>query len=323
MPQPGPIKIQASINVVKETEQLRQEVAAIVDLPEKMPDLLFFSGVMVSSGQNLNDAYFLPSELVKAHKTFTNKPLDVEHGEEDIVGHIYSSDFFDHDGNKLDINELLEMEESTLNEMNIDVVIGGVVYKNRFPDLAREIASNKWKLSMETYYQDYKIKVGGIIMTKDEAESLGLASEKVVGKKVKILKDKTEVAAGEVARVLLDLLFSGCGIVKKPANPRSLILEVAKDVTLLDGDNNIEVIFDGEEDTSLSEAANSDVDSETPGNVQVVIDTDDRFEANRSEESTYVPDTDTIRELITSRIDYHEKNKSRDVLLRNLKNLIR
>jgi hypothetical protein len=225
----NPITLEAEIELFEGTEELKQEVASIVPFPKnKTPDMLFFSGIFVSSGENLNKAFFLPSELVKAHKTINNKALDIEHDETKIVGHIYSSVFIDRDKQKLDISTLQDMTSEELEKMDIDVMIAGIIYKSRFPELADEVQNNKWKLSMETYFQDFDVKIGDLILSKKEAEALGLASENALGRVAKILNKGKEIAKGEVARVLRNLLFSGCGLVKNPANPRSIILETAK-----------------------------------------------------------------------------------------------
>lgn len=224
----NPITLEAEIEIIESTEELEQEIASVVSFPEnKTPDILCFSGIFVSSGENLNKAFFLPSELVKSHKTIDNKALDIEHDETQIIGHIYSSSFVDSNGKKLDIETLQGLDEDTLNKMDIDVMIAGIIYKSRFPEIAKQVKDNKWKLSMETYFQDYDIKVGDLILSKKEAESLGLASDNVIGRVAKILQKGKEIAKGEVARVLRDLLFCGCGLVKNPANPRSVILETA------------------------------------------------------------------------------------------------
>lgn len=224
-----PIRWQAEIVVDAPTETLKQEVANVVEFPEnKTPDLLFFHGIMVSTGTNLNDAHFLGSEIVKADDTIDLKALDMEHEESDIVGHIYSHKIVGYDGTIYDVEKLKTKTDKELDSMDLNVHIAGIVYKSRFPKIAEEIAKNQWKLSMETYYQDYDIKVGQVIMTKNEAEALGLASEKVLGKVAKLLKDGKEMARGEVARVLRGLMFSGCGIVKNPAEVKAVILETAK-----------------------------------------------------------------------------------------------
>ena len=219
-----PIKIEADIKIMEETNELRKIAASVVEMPEnKTADLMFFSGIFVSSGGNLNAAFFLPSELVKAAPSIDQKALDIEHAEDEIVGHIYSSKFIDKGGAELDLKELASMGEDQLNTVEMDVLIAGILYKSRFPKIAEEVADGKWKLSMETYFQSYDIKIGNVIMSRKEAEVLGITAETVLGKVAKVLKKGKEVAEGEVLRVLRGLLFSGCGLVKNPANPRSVI----------------------------------------------------------------------------------------------------
>jgi len=236
------VTLEAEIELFEGTEELKQEVASVVPFPEnKTPDMLFFSGIFVSSGENLNKAFFLPSELVKSHTTINNKALDIEHDETQIIGHIYSSAFVDRHGNKLDIATLQDMKQVELEKMDIDVMIAGIIYKSRFPELAKEVKDNKWKLSMETYFQDYDVKIGDLILSKKEAEALGLASDNVLGRVARILRRGKEIAKGEIARVLRNLLFSGCGLVKNPANPRSVILETAKKRELEEGEIVVEI----------------------------------------------------------------------------------
>lgn len=224
----SPVELVAEISFFEGSEALKKEVASIVKFPEnKTPDVLFFSGIFVSSGENLNKAYFMPSELVKSFDTIANKPLDLEHKEVEIVGHIYSAAFADKNGAKVEISQLKEMAAIEIEKMELDVVIAGILYKNRFPELADEVKNNKWKLSMETYYEDFDVKVGNTILSRKEAEALGIATENVLGKVAKLLKQGKEIAKGSITRVLRGLIFSGCGLVQNPANPRSVILETA------------------------------------------------------------------------------------------------
>jgi hypothetical protein len=264
----SPVTLEAEIELFEGTEDIRQEVASVVKFPEdKTPDMLFFSGIFVSSGGNLNKAFFLPSELVKAHNTINNKALDVEHDESQIVGHIYSSAFVDRTGNKLDIDVLQSMKQDELENIDMDVMIAGIVYKSRFPELAEEVKEHKWKLSMETYFQDYDIKIGDLIISRQEAEVLGLDSDDVLGRVARVLKKGKEIAKGEVDRVLRSLLFSGCGLVKKPANPRSIILETAKkkesNETDLVVEMDLEIGLDNKEGKEAADIGIVDIRSQT------------------------------------------------------------
>ena len=243
--------IEADIRLEEETEDLQKAFAAVIELPrneDKQPDLQYFSAIFVSAGTNLNNAHFLPSELVKAEDTIVSKALDVEHKEEEIIGHIYDRAYINEDNQKLNVTELAQKEDASLDSENKDmhVVIAGVVYKNRFPNIAKEVSEGEWKVSMECYFANYDVKIGNMILTRREAEAIGLAhDDRLFGKLAKIIKKGKEVAEGKLERVLRGIVFSGCGIVKNPANPPSVILETAnekgsdldaKDVIVLDYD---------------------------------------------------------------------------------------
>lgn len=232
--------LEGKIELHKETAALKAKASKVIELPEgkdKQPDLLYFSAIFVSSGQNLNNAFFMPSELVAAEGTITNKALDVEHEEQEIIGHLYQKCFIDKEGNTLEIEELASRETANLEAQDLHIVVAGIIYKNRFPNIAQEVAEDKWKVSMECYYKDYDVKIGNLLMDRREAESLGLAASdnKVLGRMAKVLKNGKEIAQGSVARVLRGICFSGCGIVKNPANPPSVILETAKEKTQEEG----------------------------------------------------------------------------------------
>ena len=223
----------ASMEEVEPTEDLQKEVASVINLPDgadKQPDLSYFSSIFVSSGENLNHAFFLGSELVDAKDSIVSKALDIEHDEKKIIGHIYSSEFTDLDGNKLNIEELASTETATLDTQDMHIQIGSIVYKNRFQEIAKKIQKKKYCVSMECYYSDFDIKVGDVIIPKEDANALGIeiSDNSIFGKKAKVMKAGKEIAEGTIARVLRGICFSGCGIVKNPANPSSVILETAK-----------------------------------------------------------------------------------------------
>ena len=226
------LELVADIELQKETAAMRKAAASIIELPnDKQIDLQYFTAIYVSTGTNLNHAHFLGSELVAAKDTVTSKALDIEHKEDEIIGHIYDCAFIDAEGKKLNPQALASMETASLDDKDMHIVIAGIVYKNRFPEIAAEVAANKWKVSMEAYYQDYDLKVGELIINRKDAEALGLTEEKsdeAMGKVAKVLKSGKTIAEGAVARVLRNVCFSGCGIVKNPANPPSVILETAQ-----------------------------------------------------------------------------------------------
>lgn len=221
------VEITLPIKVERTSKSRRKAVAAALDLPEdRQPDLLYFSGIMVSSGENLNHAFFLPSELVKAEKTIVNKAVDKEHKEDVVIGHIYDKIFVDKEGNVVDFEEIANMETADINKLDLDVIIAGIIYKTRFPEEAEQVKNGDWSLSMEAYFKDFDVKIGDVLIPRKEAEALGL-TEACIGKKATVKAGEKDLAAGPVTRVLRDIMFAGCGIVKNPANPASIFLDTA------------------------------------------------------------------------------------------------
>lgn len=268
--------LEADIKLETETEDLKKAVAAVIDLPnkeDKQPDLLYFSALFVSAGTNLNDAHFLPSELVKAKDTVVSKALDVEHKEEDIIGHIYDRVFIDDGGNTLDLKDLASKEDASLDRENADIhiVVAGVVYKNRFPDIAKEISDGDWRVSMECYFGSYDIKIGDTIMTRREAEVMGLAQDSFFGKMAKVLKNGKEIAEGKVARVLRGIVFSGCGVVKNPAELNAVVLETANE-KLQDKLDPKDVIVLNYDKLEQAEANNNVTSDNIESDVSVITD---------------------------------------------------
>jgi hypothetical protein len=72
---------------------------------------------------------------------------------------------------------------------------------------------------------------------------MGYTEEKMFAKMAKVIKNGVEIAKGSVERVLRGIAFSGCGIVKNPANPPSVILETANNKDIKTDISDI-VVFD-------------------------------------------------------------------------------
>lgn len=265
------VYLEADIILEKETPELKEQASKIIELPsesEKQPDLLYCSAVFVSTGENLNHAYFMGSELIMAEGTVVNKAMDIEHDETSVIGSIYKREFMDSTGNKLELKEISSKEVAAQDSQEMHIAIACVVYKNRFPNFAKEVAENKWKVSMECYYDDYDIKIGQMVLDKREAEALGLAATDsgILGSIGKVIKEGVEIASGTITRVLRGICFSGCGFVKNPANPASVVLETAN-TKVTDSDNktivlNYDVLQTVDNNVTSSTVEGDDINTE-------------------------------------------------------------
>jgi len=229
------IKLEAEIVPRKATVASRKEAASVLGLPpeeERQPDLTYFTSIFVSSGVNLNRAFFLPSEVVMASHSIPTKAVDIEHKEDQVIGHIYKHTFLDSEYKECPYDTLASMPTDQLDGTPIHVEIASVVYKDRFPEISKQIEDKKWKVSMEAYYKDFDIKVGDLLFSKNEAKALGLDVDQdatFFNTIVKVVEQGAVLVEDYPAKVLRGIHFSGVGIVENPANPPSVILETSSD----------------------------------------------------------------------------------------------
>lgn len=218
------IRLFADLDIEPKTPGLGAALG-IPEVDKRQPDLQYFSSVFVSSGYNLNSAFFLPTELIKAESSVVDKPLDIEHEQDKIVGHLYSKVFALKDRTVFDPAELAASAGEGINNVSMDIITASRVYKARFPEVAADILMGKYKVSMECYFRDFDIIVDNLIIPKAEAKQVGLTEE--INKIITVKDGNKALGRQRVGRVLRDILFSGCGLVENPANPDSVILETA------------------------------------------------------------------------------------------------
>jgi hypothetical protein len=187
-------------------------------------DLYYIKSILVSTGWNKNDDVFDSSELWNAKDTPEDKPFNFMHNEKDIIGHITANEVVDFEGNKIDSNS-----RDVPSEFNI--LTSAVIYtswsdpeqRERMRKIIAEIEENKWFVSMECLFPnfDYALKSskGELKVIKRNEASAFLT------KHLRSYGGDGKYEDYQVGRLLRNLSFSGKGLVSKPANPRSIILE--------------------------------------------------------------------------------------------------
>lgn len=240
------ITLKAKLFPAKLTPEEKKEIASRIPLPKdnKQIDLMYMSAILVSTGTNKNGATFLGSELVQAKDTIADKALNIEHTEDKVVGHIKSAVFLDQSGNLIDsesaYSELASASDdekckiiAALDLMDMDIGIVCVVHKHRFKDLSEEIEEGQWHVSMECYYDDFDLKVGDVIIPKEKSkeklQELTKTGDLTTANLVKLVVSGKSLGNKRVSRVLRGIKFCGVGLVKNPANPRSVVDETAKE----------------------------------------------------------------------------------------------
>ena len=191
-------------------------------------DLHYLKTVLVSVGWNRNDDVFDRVETWAARRTPEDKPFNYEHNCADIIGHITGNYVVDE-------NSQIVSDSSTIDEVpaKFHVVASAVLYKywdkpelqKRMDTILREIAEKKWYVSMECLFTgfDYAMideqGVAKVVARNEETAFLT--------KHLRFYGGKGTYEGKKVGRLLRNIVFSGKGLVRKPANPDSVILTQA------------------------------------------------------------------------------------------------
>lgn len=191
------------------------------------PDLFYFKAIHASTGINLNDHYFLPEELWNAKDTAAHKRINFEHQEENIIGADLQSYAIDHSGKSIDTTlPLHEVPDK------FDICTKGVLYRvwsdaarqNFMDKLIAEVQEGKYSVSMEAMFPNWDY----VLIDKAGTEEFIQRNRKTshMTKHIKRFGGNGQFEGKRIGMVLRNIVFAGKGIVKKPANPRSKILEV-------------------------------------------------------------------------------------------------
>ena len=193
-------------------------------------DLYYLKAVLASVGWNKNDDVFDRAETWNARSSPEDKQFNYMHDEKDIIGHITSAYIADELGNRVD-----DINDSNQLPQYFDVVMGSVLYKSwssielraRMQNIIDEIENgDTWHVSMECLFPAFDYAMtdsnGGTKVVKREETSAFLT------KHLRAYGGSGEYNGYKVGRLLRNFSFSGVGLVKKPANPRSVILNKTK-----------------------------------------------------------------------------------------------
>lgn len=186
-------------------------------------DLIYLKTILVSTGWNRNDDVFDPLEMWSAKSSPEDKPFNYEHNQDDIIGHITGCYSVDKAGNIVD---------GDVPPSEYDIVASSVLYKiwedpvkqARMDNIHEEITQGKWFVSMEALFQGFDYALSsekGIELVNRNEQTAFLT------KHLRAYGGSGKFEDAKVGRVLRNIVFSGKGLVRKPANPDSVILSTS------------------------------------------------------------------------------------------------
>jgi len=220
-------------HVAKDTSVTSSEVVNKIKASAnpKQIDLYYITSVLVSTGWNKNDDVFNPSETWAARSTPEDKQFNFMHDENDIIGHITGSYIIGEDGEKVTSDEM---------PSKFDIVTEAVLYnswtnpenRERMSQIIAEIEEGKWFVSMECLFAGFDY---ALINEAGEAKLLERnEGSAFLTKHLRAYGGTGEYEGYKIGRSLKEISFSGKGLVSKPANPRSVILDASRAFSLDD-----------------------------------------------------------------------------------------
>lgn len=199
----------------------------------EQPDLYYMDSILVSVGINKNDDYFDSEEVWAARKSPEDKQINYEHNEKDIIGHITSCYAVDHELRRIP-------EDVPVDRLpkKYHIVTGGVLYKKwedeelhkRMDSILEDIDAGEIYVSMECLFNDFDY-----ILIEDTGKASIVSREAATSYLTKYLRAYGGDGVYQnkrIGRVIRNITFSGKGIVKKPANPDSIIFNSTSPVVV-------------------------------------------------------------------------------------------
>jgi hypothetical protein len=186
-------------------------------------DLYYLRSILVTAGWNKNDDVFHPQELWDARDTPEDKPFNFMHDERDIIGHITGNTVIDVEGNEIVSDELLPDTFNILTTAVVYTEWSDPSQRERMKNIVAEIEEGKWFVSMECLFPDFDYALAREdghteVVSRDDASAF-------LTKHLRAYGGTGEYDNYRVGRLLRNLSFSGKGLVSKPANPNSVILD--------------------------------------------------------------------------------------------------
>jgi uncharacterized coiled-coil protein SlyX len=211
--------IEAAKVVINDADVLEKIVAQNKD----QMDLYYLESVLVSTGWNKNDDVFSAQETWAARNTPEDKQFNFMHNEDDIIGHITGSYVVDRDGGRLGPDSIAPDQFDIVTQAVLYTSWSGEEKRERMKKIIAEIEEGQWFVSMECLFPafDYALQTTEgqtKIIERNEASAF-------LTKHLRAYGGEGIYENYRIGRLLRNLAFSGKGLVSKPANPRSIILD--------------------------------------------------------------------------------------------------
>lgn len=209
---------------IKTPERVFASIAPNIETPNTK-DLYYTKSLFVSTVWNENDDVFDPAECWAARKTPVDKPTNLEHDQNIIVGHITSQWAVDGNGDIIDDEAYPDDLPQTYHICN-----GAVIYlawsdKDKaelIQNLIAGIENGDYFVSMECLFSQFDYAMSNKLTNETEIVTRNKDTA-FLTKHLRAYGGTGEYENYKVGRLLRNMIFSGKAYTKTPANPDSII----------------------------------------------------------------------------------------------------
>jgi hypothetical protein len=255
-------------------------------------DLYYMKSVLVSTGWNKNDDVFDPNQTWAARSTPEDKQFNFMHNENDIIGHITGCYVVDRGGNRVEASD-----DNIPSEF--DIITEAVLYnswinpdnRERMQKIISEIEEGKWFVSMECLFAGFDYAV--IDQTGKSRVIARSEESSFLTKHLRAYGGTGEYEGYKIGRSLRDISFSGKGLVSKPANPRSIILDSSK-------------AFSVNEQYSISTVSKGDFNMSDTNLEKPLADLPSESAASQEENKTVKAEMETVNKEFAEKVSVLE-----------------
>jgi hypothetical protein len=255
-------------------------------------DLYYMKSVLVSTGWNKNDDVFDPNQTWAARSTPEDKQFNFMHNENDIIGHITGCYVVDRGGNRVEASD-----DNVPSEF--DIITEAVLYnswinpdnRERMQKIISEIEEGKWFVSMECLFAGFDYAV--IDQTGKSRVIARSEESSFLTKHLRAYGGTGEYEGYKIGRSLRDISFSGKGLVSKPANPRSIILDSSK-------------AFSVNEQYSISTVSKGDFNMSDTNLEKPLADLPSESAASQEENKTVKAEMETVNKEFAEKVSVLE-----------------
>jgi len=187
-------------------------------------DLFYLNTILVTTGWNKNDDVFDRIDVWSSRYTPIHKQFNLEHDQSKIIGHMTTAKA---------VNENFEIigDDTNIDDLpdKFHILTGAVIYRHlsdptaneQIEKIIDEIGKGEWFVSMECLFSGFDYAV-----TAKNGDQRIIARDDNSAFLTKHLRAYGGTGTYEdftIGRCLRNITFSGKGLVRKPANPESII----------------------------------------------------------------------------------------------------